>query len=304
MENMGARLGDDGNWIVDSGCTEHKTYLLNLFHGNLKTTRELPVRIPNGDSIPVKGKGSSTLPNGTEIRDVLYVPDFTCNLLSVSRLTRDLDCTVSFFSNFFIMQDLNSKKLIGTGTCQHGLYRMKMVEQERKAMSVSVEVWHKRLGHASSGKLSHFDFVKNVSFKTIDCDSCAKAKNTRLPFPISSIKTKECFELLHCDLWGRYRTPSLSRANYFLTIVDDYSRSVWVILLRHKFDAGDHLIFFHKMIKTQFGKSIKRIRCNNGGGRGGGGVYFKPNAQLLCSSGHNSLDHLPTHTTTEWCSRT
>ncbi|KAJ0477127.1 putative RNA-directed DNA polymerase [Helianthus annuus] len=234
MENMGARLGDDGNWIIDSGCTEHKTYLLNLFHGNLKTTRELPVRIPNGDSIPVKGKGSSTLPNGTEIRDVLYVPDFTCNLLSVSRLTRDLDCT--------------------------------MVERERKAMSASVEVWHKRLGHASSGKLSHFDFVKNVSFKTINCDSCAKAKHTQLPFPISSIKTKECFELLHCDLWGRYRTPSLSRANYFLTIVDDYSRSVWVILLRHKFDAGDHLIFFHKMIKTQFGKSIKRIRCNNGGG--------------------------------------
>ncbi|MFS7905051.1 putative RNA-directed DNA polymerase [Helianthus anomalus] len=182
MANMGARLGDDGNWIVDSGCTEHITYLLNLFHGNLKTTHELPVRIPNGDFIPVKGKGSSTLPNGTEIRDVLYIPDFTCNLLSISRLTRDLHCTVTFFPDFFVMQDLNSKKLIGTGKCQHGLYRMKIVERERKAMMASVEVWHKRLGHASSGKLSHFDFVKNASFKTIDCDSCAKAKHTRLPF--------------------------------------------------------------------------------------------------------------------------
>ncbi|XP_021995106.1 uncharacterized protein LOC110892024 [Helianthus annuus] len=136
---MGARLGDDGNWIVDSGCTEYISYLLNLFHGNLKTTHELPVRIPNGDSIPVKRKGSSTLPNGTEIRDVLYVPDFTCNLLSVSRLTRDLHCTLTFFPNFFVMQDLNSKKLIEMGKCQHGLYRMKMAERERKAMSASVE---------------------------------------------------------------------------------------------------------------------------------------------------------------------
>ncbi|MFS7944196.1 hypothetical protein Hanom_Chr06g00509221 [Helianthus anomalus] len=124
------------------------------------------------------------------------------------------------------MQDLNSRELIGTGKCQHGLYRMKMVGHERKAMSASVGVWHKRPGHASSGKLSWFDFVDNASFNTVDCDSCAKAKHTRLPFPISCIKSKECFELLHCDIWGRYRTPSLSRANYFLTI--DVLQSTYV----------------------------------------------------------------------------
>uniref|UniRef100_A0A251S5C6 Putative ribonuclease H-like domain-containing protein n=1 Tax=Helianthus annuus TaxID=4232 RepID=A0A251S5C6_HELAN len=133
-------------------------------------------------------------------------------------------------------------------------------------MMASVEVWHKRLGHTSNDKLSCFDFVENASFKTMDCDSCAKAKHTRLPFPVSSIKSKECFELLHCDIWGRYRTPSFSSgANYFLTIVDDYSRSVWVFLLKHKYEAGDRLMYFHKLVKTQFGKMIKRIRCDNGG---------------------------------------
>ncbi|KAJ0878386.1 putative RNA-directed DNA polymerase [Helianthus annuus] len=265
MSNMGAGLDDDGNWIVDLGCTEHITHLLNLFHGNLKTTHELPVKIPNGDSVPVKGKGPSTLPSGTEIRDVLYVPDFTCNLFSVSRLTQDLHCAITFFPDFFIMQDLNSRELIGTGKCQHGLYRMKMVGHERNAMSALVEVWHKRLGYASSSKLSCFDLVENASFNTVDCDSCAKAKHTRLPFHISSIKSKEYFELLHCDLWGRYRTPSLSRANYILMIVDDYRLSVWIFLLKHKFDASDHLMFFHKMVKTQCGKLIKRIRCDNRG---------------------------------------
>ncbi|KAJ0856487.1 putative RNA-directed DNA polymerase [Helianthus annuus] len=163
------------------------------------------------------------------------------------------------------MQDLRSRKIIGMGKCERGLYRMKMMENKRKAMMASVEVWHKRLGHTSSSKLSHFNFVKNASFKTIDCDSCAKAKHTRLPFPVSSIKSKKCFELLYCDIWGRYRTPSLSGANYFLTVMDDYSRSVWVFLLKHKFEASDHLIFFHKLVKTQFGKLIKRIRCDNGG---------------------------------------
>uniref|UniRef100_A0A251UGX6 Uncharacterized protein n=1 Tax=Helianthus annuus TaxID=4232 RepID=A0A251UGX6_HELAN len=94
MANMGARLGNDGNWIVDSGCTEHITYLLNLFHGNLKTTHELP----------------------------------------------------TFIADFFVMQDLNSKKLIGTGKCQHGLYRMKMVERESNAMSASMENGYNGVG--------------------------------------------------------------------------------------------------------------------------------------------------------------
>lgn len=97
------------------------------------------------------------------------------------------------------------------------------------------------------------------------CDSCAREKFTRLPFPVSSIKSTECFELLHCDIWGKHRMPSLTHANYFLTIVDDFSRSVWVFLLRHKSDASDCLIGFCKMIKTQFNKCVKRVRCDNGG---------------------------------------
>ncbi|KAF5784023.1 putative RNA-directed DNA polymerase [Helianthus annuus] len=231
LANMAGRLDDGSKWIVDSGCTEHITPILDSFHGNIETTRELPVTIPNGDSIPVKGKGSCTLSNGIKISDVLYIPEFTCNLLSVSRLTQDLHCTVTFFPDFFIMQDLSSRKLIGTGKCQQGLYRMRMVGRERMAMAVGNDVWHRHLGHASHSKLSFLDFV---SFKTNGdvCDSCAKAKFTRLPFISSSIKTGECFELLHCDIWGKYLTPTLTGANYFITIVDDFSRSVWVYLLK------------------------------------------------------------------------
>lgn len=59
--------------------------------------------------------------------------------------------------------------------------------------------------------------------------------------------------------------PSLTHANCFLTIVDDFSRSVWVFLLRHKSDASDCLIGFCKMIKTQFNKCVKRVWCDNGG---------------------------------------
>lgn len=51
----------------------------------------------------VKGKRTCTLPKETKIRDVLYVPDFTCNLLSVSRLTKGLECAITFFLDVFFV---------------------------------------------------------------------------------------------------------------------------------------------------------------------------------------------------------
>ncbi|KAF5776249.1 putative RNA-directed DNA polymerase [Helianthus annuus] len=164
---------------------------------------------------------------------------------------------------------LNSRKLIGTGRCVKGLYRMGMVAKERKAMMTKVDatVWHKRLGHASSMKLCQIESLNDVSFDFQDnvCDACIKAKHTRSLFQKSSIKTNECFDLIHCDVWGKYRKPTTTHANFFLTIVDDFSRAVWVYLIKHKSEAGDCLMAFHKMVKTQFGKDIKRIRSDNGG---------------------------------------
>ncbi|GJU42706.1 LTR copia-type gag-polypeptide [Tanacetum coccineum] len=59
----------------------------------------------------------------------------------------------------------------------------------RKAMATTVETWHIRLGHASKGKLTKVDFLKTSINDLGDfCDSCAKAKHTRLPFPFSVIK--------------------------------------------------------------------------------------------------------------------
>ncbi|KAK1416343.1 hypothetical protein QVD17_32133 [Tagetes erecta] len=267
VANMAGRINTDCEWVVDSGATEHITHQKNLLKNLTVDALERPVTIPNGEAIPVKGKGDFLLKKGLKVGGVLFVPKFTCNLLSVRRLTRDLHCAVTFFPDFFVLQGLKTGNLIGAGNCRGGLYRMGGIKEERKVMMVTADSWHKRLGHASNVKLSHVNFLNGVSlnFKNKVCDSCNKAKLTRLPFPVSFIKTSECFDLIHCDLWGKYRRTSLTGANYFLTIVDDYSRAVWIYLLKHKYEASTCLVEFYKMVKTQFGKCIKRIRCDNGG---------------------------------------
>lgn len=66
------------------------------------------------------------------------------------------------------------------------------------------------------------------------CDVCIRAKQTRMCFPDSSNNAKEFFDLIHCDLWGPYRTTAFCGSRYFLTIVDDHSRAVWLYLLSDK----------------------------------------------------------------------
>ncbi|GKA38340.1 putative RNA-directed DNA polymerase [Tanacetum coccineum] len=264
--NLAGNIDKEGKWIFDSGTTEHITHNDSLLKNKRKRGYEQPVTILNGEVVPVEGRGECALPSGAIIKDVLHVPKFKCNLLSVSRLSKELQCAVTFFPEFCIMQDLYSRTLIGADDCEDGLYKMGMFENNRHAMMTTQSMWHKRLGHLSSSRLYHLDFFKNTSLDSkFFCDSCVKAKFTRLPFPISVTKTNACFELIHCDIWGKYRTPSLTHANYFLTIVDDFSRSVWVFLRKHKDQASICLVDFYKMVKVQFEKNIKRIICDNGG---------------------------------------
>ncbi|XP_076904346.1 uncharacterized protein LOC143559751 [Bidens hawaiensis] len=199
---MAGNVDRERKWIIDSGATEHFTYddsiLKNITTRNFKG----PVTIPNGASIPVEGRGDCTLSNGMTIKNVLHVPDFKCNLLTVSKISNDLQCVVTFFPSFCVMQDLHSKALIGAGECLKGLYKIGTMGKERQAMMTTVNTWHKRLGHASISKLNDVSFIKGVSLNSKGvCDACVKAKFARLPFQISTTKTSACFELIHCDIW-------------------------------------------------------------------------------------------------------
>nr|GFB75037.1 hypothetical protein [Tanacetum cinerariifolium] len=107
--NMAQKESEQGEWIFDSGCTEYITHLSNALTNNKDTPFENPVIIPNGDSIPVKGKGECILPGGKKING-----------------------------------GLQKRNLIGIERCQGGLYKMKMT-REKRAMATTIETWHKRL---------------------------------------------------------------------------------------------------------------------------------------------------------------
>lgn len=62
------------------------------------------------------------------------------------------------------------------------------------------------------------------------CHVCPLARQTKLPFPVSHNKSSAVFDLLHVDVWGPYRVPTIDGKRFFVTIVDDYSRLTWLFL--------------------------------------------------------------------------
>ena len=104
----------DDTWIVDSGATDHMTGNKTIFH-NLKFCHEhLKVKVANHVFTRVEGIGTITLSNQLAIHNVLYVPELTCNLISVSKLTKSQICGVIFDDDLCVFQDLKSRRMIGT----------------------------------------------------------------------------------------------------------------------------------------------------------------------------------------------
>lgn len=58
-------------------------------------------------------------------------------------------------------------------------------------------------------------------------------------------------------MWGPYDTPTFDGNKFFLTIVDDISKIVWVFLLKLKSDVLVILKHFVSMIDTQFNAMLK-----------------------------------------------
>ena len=83
--------------------------------------------------------------------DVLYVPNLTCNLISIRQLISAINCQSTFANAFCVIQDRTSKMLIGAGELSGGwgVYYFKLIRSYlvMKAQVDPYLIWHKRLGH-------------------------------------------------------------------------------------------------------------------------------------------------------------
>ena len=67
------------------------------------------------------------------------------------------------------------------------------------------------------------------------------------------------------DLFGPSKYTSLSGKYYAFVIVDDYSRSTWILFLANKDDIFDAFRVFCTKVQNEKGYSISCIKSDHGG---------------------------------------
>lgn len=252
-------------WVIDSGANSHISGIASSFtHMN---SIDHHIILADGTSRPVRGTGVLHPTSSMSLPSSLYVPNFPFNLLSVSQLTKSLNCSVTFFPSSCIFQDLQTQKTIGLGHEKYGLYHLDLPSSPPTSSVLSAAVsplqWHFRLGHPSLQKLKLL--VPNLSpALSLECEACQLGKHHRAFFPNSDhSRASESFDVVHTDIWGPCRTKSIHGYFYFVIFVDGFSRMTWLFLLKDRTDLPRVLSIYYNEILVQFGKRIKIIRSDN-----------------------------------------
>ncbi|KAJ0937225.1 putative RNA-directed DNA polymerase [Helianthus annuus] len=254
-------------WIVDSEANQHMVMNNeNMFNLVDVSEYDITIKHPNETDAKVKQIGCFKLSEDVILKDVFVIPEYYVNLIFVHKLAKDNKLKVVFDEHNCYIQDVSLKRNLVIGRQMDGLYFCGNSSKPVIACfnkTETIKLWHSRLGHPVDQVL-HVLKLKNESGQAEPCDTCHKAKQHRIPFPLSDHKSKNVGNVVHLDVWGLYKRPSLDGYKFFLTIVGDYSRAVWVYLMKSKTEVFENIKNFYDLILTQFETKLKTFRSDNG----------------------------------------
>ena len=168
-------------------------------------------------------------------------PNLSTNLLSVRQLV-DNNCNVNFSRSGCVVQDQVSGKIIAKGPKVGRLFPFHvspstiipsflLLSFACNVVGSGHKMWHRHLGHPNSNVLHTLFNSGLLGIKvcssldlSFDCTSCKLSKSKVLPFPHSTSRASQCFNIIHSDVWGIAPIVSHAHYKYFVIFIDDFSR--------------------------------------------------------------------------------
>ncbi|PKU72844.1 Retrovirus-related Pol polyprotein from transposon TNT 1-94 [Dendrobium catenatum] len=205
------------------------------------------------------------------LKDVRHVPDLKRNLISLGTLD---DSGYIFRSERGLLRISKGALVIMKGIKRNGLYVLQgatLVGETHVTAKQNLDktkLWHQRLGHLSDRGLIELQkqgLFGNDSIAKIDfCESCIIGKSHRLSFKLSTHRAEGILDYIHSDLWGPARVATHGGNRYFLSFIDDYSRKVWIFLLKSKDETFSKFLEWKSMVENQKNRKLKVLRTDNG----------------------------------------
>lgn len=282
-EKVFAQFSDDGDkdhrrWILDTGATNHMTGSRSAF-SDLDTNIVGTVRFGDGSVVEIKGIGtllfSCKSGEHRTFAGVYFIPKLTTNILSLGQLD-EIGYQIVIDGGVIKIRDVDRRLLCKVPRSPNRLYCLDLNIAQPVCLTVrgaeSAWLWHARFGHLNFPalrKLARDGWVRGMpEIEHVDqlCGGCLAGKHRRTPFPQrAEYRAEQPLELVHGDLCGPITPTTPSGNRYFILLVDDCSRFMWIQLLPSKDRAADAIKQYQQAAEAETGRKLQAFRSDRGG---------------------------------------
>jgi transposase InsO family protein len=271
---------DAGTWVLDtramnhmSGCqvafTKIDTTVLDTVHFGVDSV----ARIEGDVTVLFVCKNGES----RSFDEVYFIPRLTINIVSVDQLD-EIYYKIDINTGVMKIREPGGVLLVKVKWEENCLYLLHLMFVQPTCLAVhghGNEVawhWHERFGHvnmAALQKLSREELVHGLpkigQVRQL-CMACQVRKQRHTSFLVKAeYRAERRLELVHGDLCGAISSTTSRGNKYFLLIVDNLNRYMWVAVI----PSNDHAVTAIKDIQTQAesesGFKPKALHTNHGG---------------------------------------
>ncbi|WVZ50199.1 hypothetical protein U9M48_001476 [Paspalum notatum var. saurae] len=277
MERVHPEDYDNDTWYLDTGATNHMTGCRSALT-SLDESVKGAVRFGDGSTVDICGLGVLTVATQNKehraLTDVYYIPSLKSNIISLGQLEEGR-CEITIGHGVLRVYDRQGT-LMARAARRNRLYTLslKLCAPVCLLSKIDEEAWrwHARFGHLNFRSLHDLgakkmvDGIPLIKHGEQFCDGCALGKQHRAPFPhASAYRAQKGLELFHGDLCGQIEPSTPGGKRYFLLIVDDCTRFMWIELLATKDEAFKYLKVIKATAENELGGKLKAFRSDRGG---------------------------------------
>ena len=256
---------------MDSGCSFHICHHIEWFE-NLQKSDGV-VLLGNDQECRVIGVGSVRLKmadgSARVFSEVRFIPHIKRNLISLGVLEKK-GC--SFVSSNGLMKVIKDSKVVMTATRKQSLYYLQaqvVVSGEINAINKSdMDLWHLRLGHVSEAGLKILakkGVIKTEGSANLKaCEECVLGKSKKQPYGTGKHTSEKPLDYTHSDIWGPSPVATIGGCRYFLTFIDDFSRKIWIYIMKEKSDTFDKFREWCTEVEVEKKTPLRCLRTDNG----------------------------------------
>lgn len=198
-----------------------------------------------------------------------------CNLLSLGQLV-EKGFTVLMKDDCLKMFDSDKNLLMKAPLASNRTFQVDIRAAEVHCIAVTTSndnwLWHSRFGHLNFRSLSQLEskqMVKGlpkISVPDMVCEGYLVAKHSRNSFSSHvPLRSNDLLGVVHSDVCGPFEVPSLGGNKYFVSFIDEFSKMMWLYLIRTKGEVFEIFQKFKSMAEKQSDRFLKILRTDGGG---------------------------------------